>query len=379
MNPFNIIWMFFFASYCSSQSEPFEPIYTNSEHRIRCNTYSRIYEINYVWTIHHFSRHEAINTSEILSPKLHSPQTAEYEWDIEIEPNNIDEGNETIALNVYLSGRSIIEKAVANFSISIINHKEEMLFFNQMTSKSFVAGESWGWTDYCNKDDFFRRHLLQNDTLTLLIDIKWLSQPCNNVSHERRIPSPTPKHETTTIRLNHSELFELPQENPKFAYVRVLTTNDINFQWMLETLKHTDVVFTTNGSNYPAHKAILAARSPIFAAMFQREDMENGKNKTIRINVTQMNEEVLRAMLQYIYTGKCENLATLAGELFVAAAEYGLDELRKICEQTLCEALSSEKAEDMFVFAKKHHANELKSKAAQFIAHRSVQKLNTTG
>ncbi|XP_065224852.1 speckle-type POZ protein B-like [Planococcus citri] len=380
MDHFYLTWMVFFALYCSSQSEPLEPIYLNTDsgHRIRCDTYSQVYEINYVWAIHQFSNYEILNASEILSPKLHSPQTDRYDWDIQIKPNYIHEGNKAIALFVYLSGGSIIREALADFNISIINHKEEILF-NRTTSHSFSAGGGWGWRHYCRRDDFFTHHLLQNDTLTLLINLRWFSQPCNNVSHERN-PSPTPIHETTTIRLNHSGHFESSQENPKVTDVRVHRRNNSNLQSMLqlETLKHSDVVFTTNGSNYPAHKAILAARSQIFAAMFQRKDTKNGKNKTIRINVKQMNEEVLRAMLQYIYTGKCENLAKLADELFVAASKYGLDDLRKICEQRLCETLSAEKAEDMFVFAKKHHANELKFKAAQFIANK-VQKLNATG
>ncbi|XP_065224904.1 speckle-type POZ protein B-like [Planococcus citri] len=356
------------------QSEPSKN--ADSEYMIRCDTFMQFHEIKYLWTIRQFSHHETLNTSEILSPKLRAPTTNEYEWDIKIDPNHIHERNKTIAVYVFLSGGSTVRETAENFCVSIINHKKETLFYKNQTIIKHQAGTGHGWYGYCNKDDFFRNHLLQNDTLMLLINIKWLSQHCNNVSHEREIPPPTPSHETTTILLNSSDHFKSPQENPKFA--NVLTTNDSDFQSTLETLKHSDVVFTTNGSNYPAHKAILAARSPIFAAMFQRKDAKGGKNKTIRINVKQMNEEVLRAMLRYIYTGKCENLGKLADKLFVAAAKYGLDGLRQICEQKLCETLSAEKAEDMFVFAKKHHANELKSKAVEFLTSRSIQKSNTT-
>ncbi|XP_065222094.1 uncharacterized protein LOC135846753 [Planococcus citri] len=255
------------------QSEPSKN--TDSEYMIRCDTFMQFHEIKYLWTIHHFSYHETLNTSGILSPKLHAPTTNKYEWDIKITPNHIHEGNKTIAVYVYLSGGSTIREAVADLHVSIINQKKETLFYKNSTRTKYSHVVYWGWDGYCNKDDFFRHHLLQNDTLMLLINIKWLSPHCNNVSHEREIPPPTP--------------------------------------------------------------------------------------------------------IRYIYTGKCENLAKLADELFVAASKYGLDDLRKICEQRLCETLSAEKAEDMFVFAKKHHANELKFKAAQFIANRFVQKLNITG
>ncbi|XP_065224455.1 speckle-type POZ protein-like [Planococcus citri] len=360
MNPFYLTWMVFFTLYCSSQSEPLEHTSnTDCGHRIRCNSHPQVHEINYIWTIHQFSRYEAFNTSEILSPKLHAPTTYRYEWDVAVVPNYIHKGDETIAVYVYLSSGSVIDEAVANSNVSIINHNEETLFYRSMTKiKHIVAiGGEGGWGDYCKKDDFFRHHLLQNDTLTLLINIQWFSQSCNNVSHERN-PSPTPMvHETTTIQLNHSAN---------------------NFESLLENSKFADVVLTINGSTYPAHKAILAARSPVFAAMLERN---NSKNKKIRIHVTRMNEEVLRAMLQYIYTGSCASLRLrkLADKLFVAAAKYGLDGLKKICEQTLCVTLSTKNAVKMLIFAEKHHANELKFKATQFIANRSARKLNTTG
>ncbi|XP_065223517.1 speckle-type POZ protein-like [Planococcus citri] len=339
MNPFCLTWMVFFTLYCSSQSKPSN---TDSEDTsmIRCDTLMQFHQIKYLWTIHQFSHHEALNTSELLSPKLHASTTDKYEWDIVIKPNHIDEGKKTIAVFVYLSGGSTIKEASEYFNVSIINHKKETLFSRNQTQIKHEAGVAWGWGDYCEKDDFFRHHLLQNDTLTLQIYIKWFTQLCNNVSHEP---------ETTTTLLNRSDSFE--------SYV----------------------VFATNGGNYLARKDILAARSPIFAAMIQRKDTKNGKNKTIRINATQTNEEVLQAMLQYINTGECGNLVKLADKLFIAAAKYGLEGLRKMCEQTLCMALSTKNAVKMLVFAEKHHANELKFKAARFIAYSSAQKLNTTG
>ncbi|XP_065222354.1 speckle-type POZ protein-like isoform X3 [Planococcus citri] len=362
MNPFYTSWIVLFAPYCISQIEPSKlALNIDSGNLTRSQTHWQTHEIKHIWTINQFSLHEKLDTSNILTPKLRASTTDDYEWYAEIEPNKeLYNGDKTIALWIHLSYGSTVSKVLAMNNNSIINHKKEVLFYKQTPVPRNYRTDSlgWGWKSFCPKDDFFRNQLLQNDTLILFIHIKCYTESSNNVSHQLEIssPSPTSTPDTTAIKCDLSEDFESLLENPKCA----------------------DVIFTTNGSNYPAHKYVLSARSPVFAAMFKRKDLKNGKIRKIRINVTHMGEEVLRAMLRYIYTGKYENIGKLADKLFVAGAKYGLEELRKISEQTLCQTLTAENAEDMFVFAKKHHANELKSKAAQFIANRYVQKLNKT-
>ncbi|XP_065222352.1 speckle-type POZ protein-like isoform X1 [Planococcus citri] len=363
MNPFYISWIVLFAPYCISQIEPSKlALNIDSGNLTRSQTHWQTHEIKHIWTINQFSLHEELNTSKILTPKLRASTTDKYEWYAEIKPNEIYNGGKTIALWIYLSEGSTVTEVLAMNNVSIINHRKEVSFYKQTpVSRNFKLGteaRGWGWKSFCPKDDFFRNQLLQNDTLILFIYIKWITESSNNLSHQLEISSasPTPTPDTTAIKCDLSEDFESLLEDPKCA----------------------DVIFTTNGSNYPAHKYILAARSPFFAAMFRRKDSKDGKLRKIRINVTHMDEEVLRAMLRYIYTGKYENLGKLADKLFVAAAKYGLEGLKKICERTLCETLTAENADDMFVFAKKHHANELKSKVIEFLWSRSAQKLNKT-
>ncbi|XP_065223081.1 speckle-type POZ protein-like [Planococcus citri] len=355
MNPFYITWIVLFAPYCFSQSEPSKlALNKDPENFPPFHTYLKTHEMKYTWIIHQFSLHETFNTSEILSPMLHAPTADRCEWYIRIIPNHIAEGNETICLWVHLSNNSMVREAVAMTNISIINDKKEVLHFrNNIMPRKFIAGASrgcWGWPDFCNKDDFFRNHLLQNDTLTLSVDIKRLSEQSYEVVQSNTSASSThapSTPETTITKASPSENLESMLENPEFA----------------------DVVFITNGGHYPAHKSILAARSPVFAAMFRRKDTKNGKNKKIRINVSKnMDGEVLHAMLKYIYTGKYENFEKLAEKLFVAAAKYGLEGLQKICEESLCETLSVKNAAKLLVFAEEHQADKLKSKAKEVIA-----------
>ena len=71
-----------------------------------------------------------------------------------------------------------------------------------------------------------------------------------------------------------------------------------------------------NGREYYAHKAILAARSPVFSAMFEHEMEEKKQNK---VEITDMDHEVLREMLRFIYTGKATNLEKMDADLLAAA------------------------------------------------------------
>ncbi|XP_065223893.1 speckle-type POZ protein-like [Planococcus citri] len=313
MNPFNITWKDIpFVSSCISQTEP-SKLASDKHPKNITTSHTRLqtHEVKHILIIHEFSLHETFNTNVILSPMLHASTTDRFEWYVKIFPNYIHEDIKTIGLYVHLSNNSKVAEAMATTNISIINHKNEALRTVKLAmAKEFQSGTpetnwGWGWTNFCNKDDLFRNHLLQEkDTLTLSINIKWLpEQSCKVV--QSIMSSTDPTLETTCIKLNPSENLESMLENPEFA----------------------DVVFITNGHMYPAHRSILAARSPAFADMIRRKDTKNGKNKKIRIQVTNVDGEVLHAMLKYIYTGKCENFEKLAEKLFVAAVKYGLDGL----------------------------------------------------
>ncbi|XP_065223723.1 speckle-type POZ protein-like isoform X2 [Planococcus citri] len=330
------------------------------ETNMRC-TDIQVHEIEYIWAIHNMSSYETRDFDKIYAPTLHVPTIGIYECHFSTEPRQIG-----FKVSMYLSAGSKVGNALAKYNISIINRHDQVLLDEKSSFKKIDPSRSMYYREFSKKDDYFRNHVLKDDTLTLFMQLKLFSRPIHDDSHQRMASSPTPEPETTSIKSNHSKKVELIPKNNKFADFEP-AANGSNYETMFENPKYSDVVFRTNGSEYPAHKAILAASSPIFAAILQRKDTRNGKNRKIRINVTHMNEEVFRAMLQYIYTGKCDNVDQLADRLFVAATKYGLDGLRKICEQSLCKTLSAEKAEDMFVFAKKHHANELKSRALELI------------
>ncbi|VDM36143.1 unnamed protein product [Hydatigera taeniaeformis] len=69
---------------------------------------------------------------------------------------------------------------------------------------------------------------------------------------------------------------------------------------------------------FKAHKAILAARSPVFAAMFEHGMTESRAN---RVNITDVEPDILGEVLRFIYTGRVVGLdnPVMAQELLAAA------------------------------------------------------------
>ncbi|XP_065222340.1 speckle-type POZ protein-like [Planococcus citri] len=282
----------------------------------RCDTYlqKQIDEVKYIWAIHNFTNHEINGIGEIESSRFEAPKNDRHYWRIKIYPNDIGDVKDTIALEVrHLCsfGPNLVGIESAEINVSMINDKKEALISANTTFDEPGDFSEKVWSPFCTKDDFFRNRVLQNDILTLSVTMKWIFPHTHVISSLHKTSTPRPAPRTTLITSTSTENFESMLENPKLA----------------------DVIFAINGSKYPAHSKILAARSPVLATMLYRKYVKSEKLKKIRINVTHMNEEVLRAMLRYIYTGKCENLSKLADQLLVAAVKYGLDGLRQICEE----------------------------------------------
>lgn len=96
-----------------------------------------------------------------------------------------------------------------------------------------------------------------------------------------------------------------------------------DFDALFASRKHADVTFDivhsdgTAGIKLPAHKAILAARSPVFAAMFEHKMKEHTER---RVEISDIDVKVFEVMLHHIYTGVCPAEGSVpATELLMAA------------------------------------------------------------
>jgi speckle-type POZ protein len=94
-----------------------------------------------------------------------------------------------------------------------------------------------------------------------------------------------------------------------------------------------DVEFIVkDNKKFTAHKAILAARSPVFADKFEKKQQVKGGPHQIRID--DVEPSTVENFLHFIYTG--ESMGTLADEeLLKLAKRYKLTTLTGLCQHAL--------------------------------------------
>ncbi|XP_041493787.1 speckle-type POZ protein-like [Microtus oregoni] len=154
---------------------------------------------------------------------------------------------------------------------------------------------------------------------------------------------------------------------PRIQVHKCILGDDLGDLW--KNSSFTDCCLVVADQEFRAHKAILAARSPVFRAMFEHDTEESRKN---RIEIRDLKPEVFKAMMDFIYTGKEPVLHSMADAVLAAADKYGLERLKVMCESALCRDLSVENAAHTLFLADLHSTAQLKTQVLNFItAHAS--------
>ncbi|KAK1685513.1 hypothetical protein QYE76_046361 [Lolium multiflorum] len=134
-----------------------------------------------------------------------------------------------------------------------------------------------------------------------------------------------------------------------------------------------DVTFRVHSREFRAHRSILAAQSPLFHAQFFGPMMEKDMP---RVEVIDVDPTIFGMLLHYIYT---DSLPPSQGEggqfnvsvmqhLLVAADKYGVDRLRLMCEEQLCDMINMDMVKTMLALANQHSCKQLKEACLAFMA-----------
>ncbi|XP_043268939.1 speckle-type POZ protein isoform X1 [Venturia canescens] len=125
-----------------------------------------------------------------------------------------------------------------------------------------------------------------------------------------------------------------------------------------------DVTLELGDSKIPAHKVILAAHSKVFEAMFTNPMKEQHEND---IKVIDMEVEVFKEFLNYLYTGEVTDLDKMADEILAVADYYQVSPLKTICEVYMLENLCEDNAVKYIIFGDKFSCKALKDEALHFL------------
>ncbi|KAL5200829.1 hypothetical protein ABZP36_035183 [Zizania latifolia] len=120
----------------------------------------------------------------------------------------------------------------------------------------------------------------------------------------------------------------------------------------------TDITVNVEGGSIRAHRAVLAARSPVFMRMFT-VDLKEKLLSTV--DITDMSLEGCRAFIGYLYNSNSDD-ETLAhvDELLAASHKYDVKDLRTVCETIMAEETDTEKLLERLQMAHFYQLPELK-------------------
>ena len=138
-----------------------------------------------------------------------------------------------------------------------------------------------------------------------------------------------------------------------------------------------DFTLICGGRTFNCHRAILAARSEYFSAMFaHKTTSEYRENKAY---IPDVSEATMEKLLEFVYSDKVTDLPPSAADLFVAADKYLLPQLREMCQDSLILNLKPDNAADVLVLAYLHEAAILKVEAMNFVRDNMTKVAETEG
>lgn len=315
-----------------------------------CYTQVKVVKFSYMWTINNFSFCREEMGEVLKSSTFSAGANDKLKWCLRVNPKGLDEESKDY-LSLYLLLVSCNKSEVrAKFKFSILNAKrEETKAMESQRAYRFVQGKDWGFKKFIRRDFLLdeANGLLPDDKLTIFCEVSVVADSVNISGQSNAVQ------------------FKVPE---------CRLSDDLGM--LFENQKFSDVTLSVSGREFQAHKAILAARSPVFAAMFEHEMEERKFN---RVEIADVDHEVLREMLRFIYTGKAANLEKMADDLLAAADKYALDRLKVMCEEALCTNLSIENAADILILADLHSADQLKAQAIDFINTHATDVMETSG
>lgn len=157
---------------------------------------------------------------------------------------------------------------------------------------------------------------------------------------------------------------------------------------LLDRADGSDVSFSVAGETFRAHRAVLAARSPVFRAELFGSMAETAMP---RITLRDIEPSTFRVLLRFMYTDRLPTDEELGSssessettELFQrvlgAADRYDLGRLKLLCAQKLWESVSVETVATTLGYAEMHNCPELKKRCLDFfMADKNFKKVVVT-
>ncbi len=345
-----------------------------------CCTKRTLHTFSHMWIVENFSSYlEDPEPIICLSSSPFSPvsgASASTQWRLVCYPKgNYGASSNYMSIFLeYIKGEHDI-KAKAEYSL--VNRKCELTEMRKDAQFTlYKCGNSRGFINYVKYDTLtlLENETLDDDKLKIYVRITIMDDAITEETKYQEFDDAESVNFTTRgfegLVRDFSQL--LLHSPPKMSdikiKVKVLPLHDTNTNESDDDSNPSVVIFN-------AHKLILAARSPVFAAMFSSRTLENTTNV---IEINDLRSETIQSMLEYIYTGKVNDIKKSTVELYRCADKYQLEDLRLQAEMALMNSISIDTSAEILLLADQHHSKELKSRVIQFIVGGNLKAITQT-
>ena len=126
---------------------------------------------------------------------------------------------------------------------------------------------------------------------------------------------------------------------------------------------------------FNVHRIVLAARSPVFASMFEHDLAEKNTNV---VDIPDCTAESFEVFLHYLYSGCAETLfVSNVYNVYYAADKYHVDDLKELCVDFMKKNLSIETFCDIIALSLHHGESKLQKAATHFFC-KNIKKIIKT-
>ena len=306
----------------------------------RCTTTSTVLEAELKWSIHNFGFkcHSKKPGTALKSMEFHAPGDSKGKWYVQVYPNGVTRNPGII----YLSLCPLVKvqsELFVSISITLWDEVSMKQLYSETYHKNFTSSDAEYSIGNVRQENY-------RSVENLLV--------CCKLKYEMN---------------EQLKTLDLPYDSTPLA---ANVTADLTKFFASMTL--CDVTFVVDKKEFQAHKAILAARSPVFAAMFQHDMKEAALN---RVNIVDVEPDIFQTVLRFIYTDQVGLTGENSPALLVAANRYNLDLLKWKCEVFLSQHLCTEICCGVLDLADIHGAVNLKKAVINFIRNFSSKVVST--
>ncbi|XP_049769455.1 serine/threonine-protein phosphatase 6 regulatory ankyrin repeat subunit C-like [Schistocerca cancellata] len=156
----------------------------------------------------------------------------------------------------------------------------------------------------------------------------------------------------------------------------ITETMAVNLGALLDAGDDAMVILEAGNTRLVVHRAVLADRSRVFAAMFAHDTLEAC---TGVVRIADIGGPVLRELVSYLYTLRAPQLPGMAPQLLTAADKYGASGLKAECERQVAAQLTVETAAAAATLAVRHSCSDLRRAAIEFIKTCPFEVMATQG